>query len=227
MRWSRSRVPPDGIRFELACRTWVAGPSLGVWLRWRVLFEVGNELAGFVERQLEVQPAVRDARPGDVGPAGADVAAVSGGVANTVILPKGERGYPEGDRARHSCRYTAASDKRAPPAHQPSAPTRLNIDHRHHPVRSVVPPGRIVLCSEPTATLRRHATDEFASPGDCEGIEERKQPRVAASPLKRSRAATMSRCWSRRKGADSCRPKESRPRTGSPSRSDHRGAAPA
>jgi hypothetical protein len=125
-------------------RNWLAergsrAPVSAVWFRWRVLFEVGNEPAGFVERQLEVQPAVGDARSGDVRPARADVAAVSGGVANAVILPKGERRYPEGDRARRSGRDTAASEKRAPVAHQPSARTHLDIEHVITPAQYLRP----------------------------------------------------------------------------------------
>jgi hypothetical protein len=153
-------------------------PVSAVWVGWRVSFEVGNELAGFVERQLEVQPAVRDARSGDVWPAGAEVAALSGGVANTVIA-KGERGYPEGDRAHHSCRDGAASDKRAPPAHQPSAPTRLTIEHRHHPGSDPLRP-RAASCSVRNLPQRCAQMQPTSSsvPETAERIETRKRRAV-------------------------------------------------
>jgi len=142
-------------------------PVSAVGFGWRVSFEVGNETAGFVERQLEVEPAVRDARSGDVGPDAGEVAAVSGGVWNTIVLPKARHGCPEGDRACHSCRQAAASDERAPTVHQRSALARLNIEHRHHPGSDRLrPQDRILLFSEPTVKLRRTANAEFASPRD-------------------------------------------------------------
>jgi len=61
-------------------------PISAVWLRRWIPFEVGDESAGLVERQLEVQPAVRDAGSGDVGADAREVAAFSGGVGNAVIL---------------------------------------------------------------------------------------------------------------------------------------------
>ena len=139
-------------------------PAAAVWVGRRVPFEVSDEPAGFVERQHEVQPAVRDARSGDVGSAGADVAALCGGVVDNAVIRKGERGYPESDRARHNRRDTAASRKRAPPARQPSATARLNIGHRHHPGSHPLQAlGPNALWSERTATLGANATDEFAS----------------------------------------------------------------
>jgi hypothetical protein len=126
-------------------RSWA--PVSAVWVDRRVLSKVGHEPAGCMERQLEVQLRLRDARSGDVRPSHADVAALSSGVVGNTVIPKGERRQPKGDRARYRRRDTA-SDKRTPHAHQPSGLTRPNIAHRLSPrfISPLRPRGRNALC---------------------------------------------------------------------------------
>jgi hypothetical protein len=105
-------------------------PVSTVWVRWRVSFEVGHESAGYMERELEVQLGLLDARSFDMRPSHADVAALSNGVVGNAVIPEGQRGQPKGDRACCSHRDTTASDNRTSHTHQPSRPIQLNVEHR-------------------------------------------------------------------------------------------------
>jgi hypothetical protein len=125
---------------------------------------------------------VRDARSGDVGPDAGEVAAVSGGVWNTIVLPKARRGCREGDRACHSCRQAAATEERAPPVHQRSALARLNIEHRHPPVQIRCAPRAASCCFRTYCKAAQN----------CKRVRERQ--RLAETHQRQSQRGRSRRC---------------------------------